>query len=61
MFDMNHGRRYRARNTKTFVHPAVIPGEREVDEKLIAIGNCRVVLLDNIVDVLKYNTVNGSK
>ena len=39
--------------------PAVIQREREVDEKFISTGRCGVVLLDNIVDVLKYNTVNG--
>ena len=38
--------------------PAVIQGEREADENFISIGHCGVLLLDNIVDVLKYNTVS---
>jgi hypothetical protein len=38
--------------------PAVIQGEREADENFISIGHCWVLLLDNIVDVLKYNTVS---
>jgi hypothetical protein len=38
--------------------PAVIQVEREADKNFISIGHCGVLLLDNIVDVLKYNTVS---
>ena len=32
----------------------MIQGEREMDEELITIGRWSVMLLDDIVDVLKY-------
>ena len=42
--------------------PTVIQGEREMDEELITVRHCRVVLLNNVVDVLKiYQCQSGSK
>jgi hypothetical protein len=42
--------------------PTVIQGEREMDEELITVSHCRVVLLNNVVDVLKiYKCQSGSK